>query len=360
MNLLHGIRVLDLSSVLAGPSVATFFAELGAEVTRFENSKTGGDVTRGWKLSSEDPSSTISAYYASVNYGKNTALVDLTDKGVQQRVADLLQETDILVHNFKHADLAKFNLQPKSLREAYPQLIHCHLTGFASAPDRLAYDVVLQAESGFMSMNGTPDSGPVKMPVALIDVLAAHQMKEGILLALYQRERSQQGCYITVTLEESALVSLTNQATNYLMAQHLPQRMGSEHPNIAPYGDLYTTADGTQVVLAVGSHRQFCDLCDLLALSDISSDPRFSSNEARVKNRSALNKVLNDRMATYRSDEFLQACHRMKIPAGAVNDLSEVLERSTAQQLIREELIEGVPTRRLTSVAFQINSVVDR
>lgn len=356
MNPLHGIRVLDLSSVLAGPSVATFFAELGAQVTRFENSKTGGDVTRGWKLSTEDPSSTLSAYYASVNYLKTTELVDLTDRGVQQRVADLLHETDILVHNFKHADLAKFNLQPERLHALYPRLIHCHLTGFASDPDRLAYDVVLQAESGFMSMNGTPESGPVKMPVALIDVLAAHQMKEGILLALFQRERTQKGSYITVTLEESALVSLTNQATNYLMAGHLPVRMGSEHPNIAPYGDIYTTEEGKQVVLAVGSHRQFSDLCELLQLKELPEDVRFQSNEARVKNRTALNEILSAHIATYRSDAFLQACHRLKIPAGGVNDLSEVLDAPIAQKLIRTSVIEGQPTQRMTSVAFRIEA----
>lgn len=354
MNLLHGIHVLDLSSVLAGPSVATFFAELGASVTRFENIKTGGDVTRNWKLETENQDAPVSAYYASVNFKKHTELVDLGDEQVQQRMAELLPHIDILVHNFKHSDLDKFHVQPETLSQRYPRLIQCHLTGFASAPDRLAYDVVLQAESGFMSMNGTPESGPVKMPVALIDVLAAHQMKEGILLALYQRERTNKGNYISVTLEESALVSLTNQATNYLMAGHIPQRMGSAHPNIAPYGDLYTSLDGKEIVLAVGSHRQFIDLCNLLNLRELPDDPRFITNESRVKNRSALNRFLSARISTYRSDAFLHACHDLKIPAGAVNDLSEVLESATAKALIREEVIQGVPTKRMTSVGFRM------
>lgn len=353
MKLPSSLLVLDLSSVLAGPSVGSFFAELGARVVKWENLRAGGDVTRSWRLASEPSDSPVSAYFASVNFGKEIEQVDLSAPDSQQRLQQLLGEADVLIQNYKPSDLLKFGLDPETLKQRYPKLIHCHLTGFRSHPDRVAYDVVLQAETGFMSMNGTPESGPVKMPVALIDVLAAHQMKEAILLALYRRESTQLGAYLTVTLEEAALSALTNQASNYLMVGAIAKRIGSQHPNIAPYGDLFTAADGTELVLAVGSDRQFVELCEVLATTALAGDERYSTNANRVKNRSSLVHALSEAISAINGHDFLSQCHRLRIPAGEIKSIDRVLQQPLAQALIRHEMIDSTPTQRLSSVAFR-------
>lgn len=352
MKILNDVLVIDLSSVLAGPSVGSFFAELGAEVIKFENAITGGDVTRTWRLPEEPGDRKITAYYSSVNYGKHVEAVDLTSEETQLRLAALLNRADVLIQNFKPADLEKFKLEPDRLMAAYPALIHCHLTGFKSDPDRVAYDVVLQAETGFMSMNGTQTSGPVKMPVALVDVLAAHQMKSAVLLALYRRQQTGKGAYIHATLEEAALAALTNQASNHLMTGAVPQRMGSMHPNIAPYGDLFTTTDGASVVLAIGSDRQFALFCSLIGTPELSTDPRFTTNPARVKNRSALIDALQGPISQQAASELLSECHRLKIPAGRVNNLAEVFTNPIAQKMVRDEMIDGELTLRMSSLGF--------
>lgn len=352
MNALENLNVLDLSSVLAGPSVATFFAELGATVVKIENALSGGDVTRTWKLDTENDESAISAYFASVNYGKKIVLADLSSEAGQSLMFAYLSGADILIHNFKTHDLAKFNLEPGKLKDQFPQLIHMQLTGFESEPDRLAYDLILQAESGFMSMNGDAQSGPVKMPVALIDVLAAHQMKEACLLALYNRALNNKGAFITCTLEASALAALTNQASNYLMAGHIARPIGSLHPNIAPYGEHFTCADGKSVVLAIGSDRQFAKLCHIIKNPELADDPRFINNPMRVKNRGVLAEIMAEFFTRYRADELLTKCHRNGVPAGEIKDMAAVCHNPVAQRMILKETIEGTETTRLSSVAF--------
>lgn len=344
--------IVDLSSVLAGPSVATFFAELGARVIRFE--KPGGDVTRGWKLPTEDADAPVSAYYASVNYGKEIHTVDMRNSDDRRRIFDLLAEADVLIQNYKTRDLERFELNPDALRKRFPKLIHCHLRGFKDDPHRVAFDVVLQAETGWLSMNGTPDSGPVKMPVAMMDVLAAHQMKEAILQALYLRECDGKGAFIDASLEEAGIAALTNQGSNYLMAKHIPERIGMQHPNIAPYGDTFSCSDAKEVVLAVGSDAQFQKLCRFLDAAKAADDDNFATNAARVKNRRALINMLSLHIAQVTSVDLLAFCHKEQVPAGAVKNLEEVSETSAAQSMVREEEIEGTPTRRFTGVGYRM------
>ncbi len=353
MKLPAPLLVLDLSSVLAGPSVGSFFAELGARVIKWENLRAGGDVTRSWRLATEPANTPVSAYYASVNFGKETEQVDLATPEIQQRLHELLQEADVLIQNYKPTDLAKFKLDPDALKAKYPKLIHCHLTGFRSQPERVAYDVVLQAETGFMSMNGTPESGPVKMPVAVIDVLAAHQMKQAILLALYKREHSKHGGYYTVTLEEAALSALTNQASNYLMVGAVAKPIGSQHPNIAPYGDQFTANDGTALVLAVGSDKQFAQLCKLLGIEETSNHEHYATNANRVKHRTALVELLATAIARVNGHDLLDKCHRLRIPAGEIKSIDKVLNQPLAREMVRKEVQEDVHTLRLTSLAFR-------
>ena len=353
-TLFSGLKICDLSTVLAGPSVTSFFAELGAEVIKFENPRTRGDVTRSWKLAGEDPESPVSAYFSSVNVKKKFVWLDLmTDRPALDKY---LREADILVTNYKSEDYSKFGLEKEALHQLNPRLIIAKVKGFDSDETRVAYDIALQAETGFMYMNGTPESGPVKMPVALIDVLAAHQLKEGILAALLLRERTGKGAVVECSLEKSALASLVNQATNYLMAGHIPQRMGSLHPNIAPYGEIFECSDGKQIVLASGSDKQFIRICTILQLNAIATDPRFMTNQLRVANRSELALLFAPAFQKNTRAFWIQAFIDADVPAGAIRSMDEVMENPVAKSMLIEEVIEGVTTRRLSGIAFRIES----
>jgi len=181
------LKVVELANVLAGPAVGTFFSELGAEVIKIENKLTNGDVTRSWKLPAENKNSLTSAYYASVNYNKQSIFVDLTNEEEKQKVYDLISNADIVISNYKPGDDVKLGMDYNSLKKINPTIILAHLSGFGEHVHRTAYDLILQAETGFMYMNGTHQSGPLKMPVALIDILAAHQMKEAVLMAIIKK-----------------------------------------------------------------------------------------------------------------------------------------------------------------------------
>lgn len=352
MKSLTGIKVIDASTVLAGPSVTTFLAELGAEVTKFEHPKFG-DVTRSWKLSSESKSTEVSAYFSSVNYLKEYKKLDLSSKEGLNYFLEQIVDVDILVTNFKNGDAEKFGIADTKLLELNPQLIIAKINGYGEDSDRVAYDLILQAESGFMSMNGTPESGPVKMPVALIDVLAAHHLKEGILLALYEREKSGKGKALSVSLYDAAVSSLVNQASNYLMSDHIPQRIGSLHPNIAPYGELFHTSDGATITFAIGSNSHFAKLCSALDLIGLNTDDRFLDNQSRVKNRTILYQIIKSKIDSMESSSLLNQLENLNVPAGKVKNLKEVFNDESAQSLIREELIDGIQTKRITSVVFK-------
>ena len=355
-TLFAGIRVLDLSTVLAGPSVATFFAELGATVIKVENPRTKGDVTRTWKLNSENTESDISAYFASVNYRKSYEWIDFSASASRPQLEDLIRSSDIIITNFKEGDDVKFMLTSPDVHAIQPKAIIASLKGFQSDPNRIAYDVVLQAECGFMFMNGTEESGPLKMPVALIDVIAAHQLKEGILCAMLRRAETGKGSTVRVTLEEAALSALANQASNYLMAGHIAQAAGSLHPNIAPYGETFRCSDNKRLVLAVGSDAQFNRLCEVVCLEKLIHDERFSMNQDRVANRRALADALQEAIAFHPRDYWMQRFIAGGIPAGAIRSMDEVMETSAALQMIREETISMQPTRRMSSIAFRLES----
>lgn len=349
---LKGIRVIDASSVLAGPSVGTFFAELGAEVLKIEH-PTHPDVTRSWKLPSEDTNSPVSAYFSSINYLKEYILLNLKKADDRQSFLKHIETADILITNFKLGDAEKFGIEDEKLLALNPRLIIGKINGYGAEDNRVAYDLILQAESGFMSMNGTPESGPVKMPVAMIDVMAAHHLKEGILLALYEREKSGKGKSMSVSLYDAAVSSLANQASNYLMSNHVPQRIGSLHPNIAPYGELFQTSDDCTITFAIGSDDHFEKLCRELEADELFQDERFSSNQKRVVNRVALKDKLEPLVSSRSADSLLDALQTANVPAGKIQNLQEVFSSDKAKSLIREEVISGVPTKRVTSVVFK-------
>jgi crotonobetainyl-CoA:carnitine CoA-transferase CaiB-like acyl-CoA transferase len=349
---LEKLTILDASTVLAGPSVATFFAELGARVIKIENPRVP-DVTRSWKLSVEDPNSPISAYFSSVNYKKEYQKLDLNQVDGKEKFLELIKSTDILISNFKFGDEAKFGITDEYLRALNPKLICGKISGFGSENDRVAYDLILQAESGLMSMNGTPESGPVKMPVAFIDVLAAHHLKEGLLLALLKRQESGVGSTVSVSLYDAAVSSLINQASNYLMTGKIPQRIGSLHPNIAPYGEIFQTKDEQLITFAIGSDAHFVKLCTFLGLEELITEPKFKDNPSRVVNRTALFELLEDKIKLLEADKILQSMLEQKVPAGKIKNLAEVFSDESAQAMVRQEEIDGVQTKRVSSIAFR-------
>ncbi|MBL7863177.1 MAG: CoA transferase [Cyclobacteriaceae bacterium] len=340
--MLHGIKVLELASVLAGPSVGQFFAELGAGVIKVENLSSGGDVTRTWKGMGEQTDDR-SAYFCSVNWGKKSIALDLNTANERSIVLQLARQSDVVIASYKPGDADKLGVAYHQLKALNPTLIYGQITGYGPDQNRVGYDAVIQAESGFMELNGSAEGPPTKMPVALIDVLAAHHLKEGLLLALLKREKTGQGSFVEVSLIQSAISSLVNQASNWLVAHHLPKRQGSAHPNIAPYGDSFLTKDGKRVLLAIGSNRQFLDLIQVLGLKQLENDVRFSANPERVNNRPALNEFLEKAIEQIESTALMQSLHRKKIPAGLIQNMAEVFEMPTAREiLLGHNSLQGV------------------
>lgn len=348
------LKVIEIASVLAGPSVGLFFAEMGAQVTKVENANTGGDVTRSWKLPSEDKNSSISAYFSSVNWNKKSVFLDFKKETDLKQILKLIDDADILILNFKKGDAEKFGLDYSTLKQRNAKLIYGEITGFGADSDRVAYDLILQAESGFMSMNGTPNSGPVKMPVALIDILAGHQLKEGILTALYQRDTTDgKGAHVSVSLYDSALASLANQATNWLMGKKIAKRIGSTHPNIAPYGELFETKDNTLITFAIGSNKQFKNLCAVLKIQDISEHPDYNSNINRIEHREKLAERLQMEVEKWEASDLIHDLKTKFVPVAQIKNMQEVFSEDSAKSLILEEEVDGVLTQRVKSIVFE-------
>jgi crotonobetainyl-CoA:carnitine CoA-transferase CaiB-like acyl-CoA transferase len=327
------LKVIELAGVLAGPSAGLFFAELGASVIKIENPKTGGDVTRSWKLKSEDKSEKTSAYFWSVNAGKEILFLDLSIDKDLQSFYELIKTADVLITNYKLGDDLKLKVDYNTLKQLNPTLIYASINGFGNTNPRTAYDLILQAESGFMFMNGEKNAAPLKMPVALIDILAGHQLKEAILIALFNKYKNNKGSHITVSLFDTAIASLANQATNWLIAHHLPTAQGSLHPNIAPYGEIFTTKDNHQITFAIGSDKQFKHLCEILNL-DLFSHAEFENNQLRVANRTDLFSQLNNRIQTKNFNKLFSECIKYDVPIGKIRNLKEVFELPEAKAML--------------------------
>lgn len=327
------LKVVELSSVLAGPAVGMFFAELGAKVYKIENPKTGGDITRSWKLPTEKSNKKDSAYFNSVNWGKRSLFWDISKPNEFKKLNDLIKTADIVVSNYQTGTAKKLKVSYPHLKKINPKLIYAEIKGF---PDerRAAYDVLLQAEAGYLSMTGTENGELVKMPVALIDVLTAHQLKEGVLIALMERNRTGKGCYVSASLFDTAISSLTNQASNWLQAKYNPEPMGLSHPNIAPYGDYILTKDKQRLVLAIGSDKQFARLCEILNEPKLSQNQKFISNQQRVKNRKELLEKLKNSSAKIKYNDLIYRLIEKDIPFAPINKVSEVVDSEYVKKRI--------------------------
>ena len=266
---------------------------------------------------------------------KSSLVLDLTTAAGQTDLHRLAARADIILASYKPGDAEKLTADYATLARENPRLLYGHLTGYGPDNARAGYDAVLQAEAGFMHLNAPgPGQPPQKMPVAMVDLLAAHQLKEGLLTALFQRERTGRGALVQVSLLDSALSALANQAATYLVTGHDPQPLGSGHPSIVPYGTVYRAANGRQLVLAVGSDSQFRYLCAALGQADWATDARFATNAARVAHRTELEALLTQRIATMNGDALLADLARRAVPAGAVRSVGEALALPSAQAML--------------------------
>ncbi|MFO7978818.1 MAG: CaiB/BaiF CoA-transferase family protein [Bacteroidales bacterium] len=350
---LEGIKVLELASVLAGPSVGMFFAELGATVLKIENVTTQGDVTRNWKLPKEPADTDISGYFSCVNWGKKSVAVDLCQAQGLELIYGLAAQCDIVLVSYKPGDAEKLKVDYPTLKQYNQKLIYSHLTGYGLKNQRAGFDAIIQAESGFTYMNGEPDGPPTKMPVALMDILAAHHLKEAILLALFHRERTGKGQYIEASLFKAGLASLANQATNWLVGQSIPQRMGSDHPNIVPYGTIFSTREGKEIVLAAGTDKQYRELIKALGHPELAEDPRFARNQDRVINKEHINGILQELISRYTRQEILDLLALKRIPAGGVFNMKEVFEVPESEEMVLQgHYPEGMQIKGVRTVAF--------
>ncbi|MGB2081642.1 MAG: CaiB/BaiF CoA transferase family protein [Psychrobacter sp.] len=344
---LQGIKVLDLSRVLAGPSCTQILADLGAEVIKIERPAIG-DETRHWAPPTF--SDETSAYYATINRNKKSLTVDITQTEGQAIIKKLATDSDILVENFKVGGLKKYGLDYHSLKALNPRLIYASLTGFGqTGPDAHlpGYDYIIQGLSGLMSITGPTDGEPHKVGVAVVDLFAGLQLTIGIQAALLARQQSGLGQHVDVALLDSALSMLANVGMNHLASGNVPPRLGNQHPNIVPY-QVFAGKGAQHFILACGNDSQFAKLCQVLAV-DWHQNDRFASNPARVANRKLLCEQLSQKFAQQPREYWLKALSQAGIPCGPINDISEALAmpQAKAREMIVDFGAQGSPVRAL-------------
>lgn len=349
--LLQGLFVLDLSSVLAGPLAGSFFAELGATVIKVEHKSAGGDATRQWKQAQED-TGPISAYYAAANTGKQVVLLDINEKEDYHQLCTLVAKADVVLSNYQKKVAEKLKVSYADLQVFKPDLIFAQLSAYSYDDPRPGYDIVMQAETGWISMTGSDKNAMAKLPVALIDILASHQIREAVLLALIKRSTSGKGSEIHISLYQSAISALANQATNYLMNDQVPRPIGTLHPNIAPYGDIFTSKDGKSLLLAVGSDIQFEKLGKTLNLAaDMMST--FMYNSDRVANRIELTKQLQRKFSIHDLSHINTILSSANVPFCIVKNLDEVFTDHLATEMVINEVIENIDTVKVSQLSFK-------
>jgi len=350
------LKIIELASVLAGPSVGMFFAELGATVLKIENKTTNGDVTRQWKLPSENPDAPDSAYYHSINWGKQTLFLDLKKSSDYEIMTDHLATADLVITNFRKSSAQKLKLDYHHLQAFKPDLIYANINAYGPEDSRPGFDALIQAETGWLSMNGTTDGQPAKLPVALMDILTAHQLKEGILLALLHRERTGEGSEVQASLFDTGVASLANQASNWLNAQHLPARMGTQHPNIAPYGDILVSEDDVEILLSVGNEVQYQNLLQVLELDALKEDARFSTNALRLEHRNQLLEQLQDAAVKLSSSEILKRSAARHVPLAPIRNLEQLFALPEVRHLLLKSKTETKEWKVARTIAFTLTS----
>jgi crotonobetainyl-CoA:carnitine CoA-transferase CaiB-like acyl-CoA transferase len=326
---LHGIRILDLSRVLAGPWCTMTLGDLGADVIKIENPN-GGDDTRGWGPTFVEGES---AYFLCTNRNKRSVAVDLAGHDGQQTIRELAAQCDVVVENFKTGALARYGLDYESLRKVKPDLIYCSISGYGrSSPlaDRAGYDYVVQAEAGLMSITGEADGEPMKVGVAVADLFTGMYAVQAILAAIIARNNDGQGQLIDLALFDCQLAMLANVASAALVSGEAPQRFGNAHASVVPYQVLPTR--DTEIVIAVGNDRQFKLLCDeVLERPEIAADPRYTTNRARLENRDTLIALLKELLRSRDAADWQRRLASTGIPTGTVRTVGAALASPEAQ-----------------------------
>lgn len=321
---LGNLRILDFSRVLAGPLATMTLADLGAEVTKVERPGSGDD-TRSWGPPHDAAGE--ATYFQAVNRNKRSVFLDLKDPDGVAEARRLALSADVVVENFRPGLMAELGLGYEELAAESPRLVYCSITGFGGAgagAELPGYDLLVQALGGLMSVTGEPDGEPLKVGVALVDVIAGLYAAVGILAALEHRHASSEGQLVEVDLLSALLAALVNQSSAFTVAGVVPGRMGNRHPSIAPYELLH--ADGDEIVLAVGNDRQFAELCEALGTPELAGDERFATNPARVEHRDELRPLLEAALAERPAAEWVESLRARRVPAGVVNDVGAAFE----------------------------------
>lgn len=351
---LDGIKVLDLSRVLAGPWSTQILADFGADVIKIELPGNGDD-TRAWGppfLTDADgqPEHGVSAYYLACNRNKRSAAINLADPAGADLIRRLAAEADILVENFKVGGLAKYGLDYASIAAINPRIVYCSITGFGQTgpyKDRGGYDFVAQGMGGFMSITGDEDGGPLRAGVAMADLSTGMYATVSILAALRHAERTGEGQQIDVSLLDTQIAMLANQSMNWLVGGVVPGRLGNRHPTVVPY-KTFDVADGVMII-AVGNDRQFRALCEELGRPELGSDERFATSRARLVNRDAIEAIVQELVRGHRRDDLIARFEAKGVPAGPVNSVKDIFEdpfieaRKTVHRFVREDGVE-IPT----------------
>lgn len=325
-GLLEGVRVLDFSRILAGPFCTMILGDLGADVIKVEQPG-AGDGTRQWGPPwYESGETALSAYYVSINRNKRSVTLNLKTEAGRALARDLAARCQVIVENFKAGQMAEFGLSYGDLRAQNEALVYCSITGFGQTGpyrDRPGYDYVVQAMSGLMSITGEPDGSPMKVGVAISDVIAGLFAASAILAALRHAERTGQGQYLDVALLDTQIAALVNVVSNYMVSGETPPRLGNQHPNIVPY-QTFRAAD-REFVLACGTDAQFARLCAIIGRPDLLADERFATNPARVRHRSVLIPILEAIFVQRPANEWVEALLEADIPAGPIYDIPAAL-----------------------------------
>jgi crotonobetainyl-CoA:carnitine CoA-transferase CaiB-like acyl-CoA transferase len=327
---LAGIRVLDLTRILAGPTCAQLLGDLGGDVVKIERPGAGDD-TRKWGppfVQGRDGNPTAeSAYYLGANRNKRSVAIDIAQAEGQELLRRLLARCDVLVENFKVGDLARYGLSYEQLQADFPRLVYCSITGFGQTgpyAGRAGYDYLAQGMGGIMSITGEPDGEPMKIGVGIADVMCGMYAVVAILAALRHRDATGEGQRIDVALLDTQVAWLVNEGMNYLLSGRVPRRLGNEHPNIVPY-KVFESRDG-YVILAVGNDGQFQRWCRFAGAEDLATDPRFATNSLRVQHRQELYALMPAYMRAKSTREWVDGLAALGVPCGPVNTIDEVFE----------------------------------
>ena len=332
---LDGIRVLDLSRILAGPSAAQLLGDLGADVIKVE--KPGeGDDTRKWGppfvMGRDGRPTTESAYYLCANRNKRSIEIDIASADGQVLILELLEKADILIENYKVGGLKAYGLSYEQLKDRFPRLIYCSITGFGQTgpyAQRAGYDFMIQGMGGIMSVTGEANGAPMKVGVGIADVMTGMYATVGLLAALRHRDQTGEGQHIDLALLDTQVSWLINAGTNYLVSNEIPPRYGNGHPNIVPY-QVFPTAD-FPIIIAVGNDSQFRKFCEQVGLDGIADHPDYATNVARVKNRDVLANIISIGMKKQNRDHWISVFEKVGVPCGPVNNLEQVFHDPQVQ-----------------------------